>query len=706
MFDHFQIDMLRVKSQNATHAANFDSPSVFQVTQPVDHSEGPIWDGRKSILYFVDIHSGRVLSYNYNTKKVNFITLKGAVTPVIPAKNNENILIVGVDRSLVALEWDGEKELGSQRTLTTVSQQFPQSRFNDGKADKQGRVWIGTMGFENPQTRSLDANQGMLYKMTKDTLISPKVEVAPVNISNGLCWNKANNKMYYIDSPTRKVVEYDFDEEKGDISNPRIAVDITKFPYVTGNPDGMTIDQDDNLWIALYYGGSVIKANPRNGQLLQVVPIPARDVTSVIWGGPNLDILFVTTSRFHLSDTERKMYPAAGSVFAVTNLNQKGLVPNFADLVNSVRRANLIAEIILNTNELFAPTVSNEVVSYAPVSSNTNNNPQTRTVERADVPGIKKSLLSIMSTEFDGPSIIQVSDPVTMGESPVWDRRLGKLLFVDIHKGRVMAYDFEKKTTDIAAEFPGHDLTPIILYKNSPNVLVAGLGRNLAKIALYNKLADPEILHTVQHDKPKNRFNDGKADSRGRVWIGTIGDEPSRGKLDLNAAALFKFTKGNVTNPTVMIPKVSVSNGIAWNQDGTELYYIDTPSEEIVKYDYYSESGNIANKTVVFSTKGKGLGYPDGMTIDEDGNLWVALYAGGSVIQINPSNRTLIRRIPIPAQFTTSVAWGGPNLDVLFVTTARRYLTPEELQGQPGAGSLYAITGLGTRGLPDFEADV
>lgn len=72
---------------------------------------------------------------------------------------------------------------------------------------------------------------------------------------------------------------------------------------------------------------------------IQVVPIPARDVTSVIWGGPNLDILFVTTSRFHLSDTERKMYPAAGSVFAVTNLNQKGLIPNFADLVNSVRRA-------------------------------------------------------------------------------------------------------------------------------------------------------------------------------------------------------------------------------------------------------------------------------------------------------------------------------------------------------------------------------
>ncbi|KAL1497758.1 hypothetical protein ABEB36_008661 [Hypothenemus hampei] len=225
------------------------------------------------------------------------------------------------------------------RVLTTVSQQFPQSRFNDGKADKQGRVWIGTMGYEDPQTRALDANQGILYKMTKDSLISPKVEVAPVNISNGLCWNKANNRMYYIDTPTRQVIEYEFDDEKGDISNPRVAVDISKFPYVTGNPDGMTIDQDDNLWIALYLGGSVIKANPRNGQLLQVIPIPARDVTSVIWGGPNLDILFVTTSRYHLSEAERRMYPAAGSVFAITNLKQRGMPPYYADLVNSVRRA-------------------------------------------------------------------------------------------------------------------------------------------------------------------------------------------------------------------------------------------------------------------------------------------------------------------------------------------------------------------------------
>ncbi|XP_030761703.1 regucalcin-like isoform X3 [Sitophilus oryzae] len=381
-----------VMSQDATknELPNFDSPAVFQVTQPVDHGEGPMWDGRKNLLYFVDIHAGRVLSYNYDSKKVSFVTLKGDVSSVIPAKKNENILVLGLDRSLMAIEWDGQNDVKSKRVLTTVAPQFPQSRFNDGKADKQGRLWVGTMGFENPQTRQLAPNQGALYKITKDTFLSPKIEIAPVNISNGLTWNKANNKMYYIDTPSKKVMEYDYDDEKGDISNPRVSVDIEKFPSVTGSPDGMTIDNDDNLWIALFGGGSIIKVNPVTGQLLQVVPIPARDVTSVMFGGPNLDILFVTTSRRGLTDSERKTSNAAGSVFGVTNLRTKGSPAHFVDLVDNARRANILAEILINTNELFAQPLPNEVSNALVQSTEASQNyvvqqPQ-RTSEKEDVP--------------------------------------------------------------------------------------------------------------------------------------------------------------------------------------------------------------------------------------------------------------------------------------------------------------------------------
>lgn len=311
-----------------------------------------------------------------------------------------------------------------------------------------------------------------------------------------------------------------------------------------------------------------------------------------------------------------------------------------------------------------------------------------------------------MTHSFKRPSVTQLTEPVNIGESPVWDRRVGKLYFVDIHHGKILAYNYENETTETVAEFPGNDVTPVILTKNDPNILIAGINRDLAKISLYGKNAEPLVLHTVQNEKPKNRFNDGKADSRGRIWVGTQGYEQPNGKLDLNTGALFKFSKEDFKKPAVTIPRISISNGLVWNHDGTKFYYIDTPTEEIAVYDYYAETGNIANRKVAFSTKGKGLGYPDGMTIDEEDNLWIALYGGGSIIQVNPATGTLLRKIPIPATYTTSVAWGGPDLDILFVTTSKRGLTPKEIEKQPGAGSLYAVTNLGTKGQPDFEADI
>ncbi|VEN44279.1 unnamed protein product [Callosobruchus maculatus] len=107
---------------------------------------------------------------------------------------------------------------------------------------------------------------------------------------------------------------------------------------LTGLPDGMTIDDEDNLYIALYGGGAVLKVNPTTRKLLKVIPIPARDVTSAMFGGPNLDILFVTSSRVSLTAKERLFYPAAGSLFAVKNLKAKGLPAFTADIVDGVTK--------------------------------------------------------------------------------------------------------------------------------------------------------------------------------------------------------------------------------------------------------------------------------------------------------------------------------------------------------------------------------
>ncbi|XP_050303750.1 regucalcin-like [Anthonomus grandis grandis] len=320
----------------AISASDFDLPAIYQITEPVDHAEGPTWDSKRNMLFFVDIHAGGIYSFNFETKAVNHINLNGDVTPVIPCKTNQNMLVIGLNRSVATVEWDGTNELGQVKVLSTVAEEFPASRMNDGKADQKGRLWFGTMGAEDTNTGELVPNQGIFYKFEKGNLGNPTVEIAPVNISNGLAWNAANNKLYYIDTPTLQVAEYDYDNESGSISNRRTAFDLKDHPDVAGSPDGMTIDENDNLWVALYGGGSVIHVNPSTGELLQRIALPARDVTSTMWGGPNLDILFVTTSRVSLTEDQKKFYPDAGSVFAITNLKTKGRAVFDADVVDSV----------------------------------------------------------------------------------------------------------------------------------------------------------------------------------------------------------------------------------------------------------------------------------------------------------------------------------------------------------------------------------
>lgn len=186
------------------------------------------------------------------------------------------------------------------------------------------------MGYEGPH--GLKQKQGFLFKVTTENVTNPQIVLSSVDISNGLAWNKDNNLFYYIDSPTRQIKEFLYDSRTGDIRFSRVAFDLADHQNLAGVPDGMTIDTEDNLWVALYGGGCIINVDPKEGKLLKVVALPARDVTSAIFGGPYLDILYVTTSRISLTEEERKIYPAAGSVFAVKNLGAKGFPVFQADV--------------------------------------------------------------------------------------------------------------------------------------------------------------------------------------------------------------------------------------------------------------------------------------------------------------------------------------------------------------------------------------
>lgn len=290
------------------------------------HAEGPHWDHRSQKLYFVDISEQKICRLDPVILELRCTFVEnGPVGFAIPIDDAPGQFIAGAGRDFVRVSWNGERNTTKVpvEILVTVDQDHEGNRWNDGKVDSAGRFWGGTIGPE--VNEAVKPNQATFYRIDKD--LKPKVELRPVTNSNGLAWNLQDNKFYYIDTPTLQIAEYDYEPITGTISNRRVAFDLQK-NNITGSPDGMTIDTDGNLWIALFNGGRVIKVDPRTQSLLSCIELPASKVTSVAFGGQLMDSLYVTTSSRGLTKEEQSKEPHAGYVFVVRNLGVHGLISN------------------------------------------------------------------------------------------------------------------------------------------------------------------------------------------------------------------------------------------------------------------------------------------------------------------------------------------------------------------------------------------
>jgi len=273
----------------------------------------------------------------------------------------------------------------------------------------------------------------------------------------------------------------------------------------------------------------------------------------------------------------------------------------------------------------------------------------------------------------------------TLGEGPGWDAGTGTLIWVDILEGRIHRY----RPKD------GHDEWKAIgqfvgaaVPRAAGGLMVAarnGFFRYAWETGSLEPVLDPEPHRT------DNRFNDGKCDSRGRFWAGTMamsGAEP--------AGALYRLgTDGRVTT---MLTGVSCSNGIAWSPDERTMYYIDSPTGRVEAFDFDPAEGTIANRrTVVEIPPGEGI--PDGMTSDAEGRLWVAQWDGWQVSCWDPATGKRLEVVDVPAARVTSCVFGGERLDELYMTTARTGLSDAQLREQPEAGGLFRYRA-GVRGMP------
>lgn len=263
-----------------------------------DLGEGAIWDYKTGELMWIDIN-GKIVNF-YNPKTgFNKAMFTGQMIGTVVPEDNGNVL--------VALEqgiYDFDPATGTKKRIVDPEEDIPDNRFNDGKCDPSGRFWAGTMSTTNKK------EAGALYRLDADSSIHKMID--KVSISNGIVWNSDATKMYYIDTPTQKVMKYDFDNATGEISNPQIAVEVA--PEL-GSPDGMTIDEDGNLWVALWSGSAVGCWNPESGELIRKIEVPAKNVTSCAFGDDDLGTLYITTARTETSDEELEKYPQAGGVF-------------------------------------------------------------------------------------------------------------------------------------------------------------------------------------------------------------------------------------------------------------------------------------------------------------------------------------------------------------------------------------------------------
>jgi len=284
---------------------------------------------------------------------------------------------------------------------------------------------------------------------------------------------------------------------------------------------------------------------------------------------------------------------------------------------------------------------------------------------------------------------VAVNHSSFLGEGPVWDTRTNTLFWVDILAGDIHEFN---PLTNTHKTFNVQQMVGAVAICSDGNLLAAlqtGLSIIDRKTGEINPFSHPEP------HLPGNRFNDGKCDPTGRFWIGTMAIDESP-----NAGSLYMLDVNH--NICRKIAGTTISNGMAWSADHKTFYYIDTPTSAIVAYDFDKSSGYIANKRTAFIIEEKD-GYPDGMTIDNEGMLWVAHWNGWQVSRWDPFRGKKLFGLPLPVANVTSCTFGGAGLQDLYITTARKGLSPDGLTQQPLAGHLFVWKNSGYAGTPAFE---
>lgn len=270
--------------------------------------------------------------------------------------------------------------------------------------------------------------------------------------------------------------------------------------------------------------------------------------------------------------------------------------------------------------------------------------------------------------------------PAWLGESPVWDCRTGTLLWVDILRGELHQYDPAVGRDQVLTTLDV-PLGAVAARRAGGYVLAAGTGFWLVE--------GDRVTHLADVDDRGERMNDGKCDPAGRFWAGTMTADRKPG------AALYRLDADRTVR--AVVDAVALSNGLGWSPQGTTMYYVDTPTRRVDAFSYDLETGTVHGRRPFVDLSAE-RGNPDGLTVDVDGGVWVAMAGGSAVRRYAPDGRP-DQVVEVPAEKVTSATFGGPGLRDLYITTSTEGLSEQQRRAQPQAGLVFRARP-GHAGLP------
>jgi sugar lactone lactonase YvrE len=276
------------------------APQLVQAANAV-LGEGPSWDSERELLYWVDIMRPAVFRFDPARGQTGLWPMPRAVGCVVPTRSAERLLFTDVEGFGFL-----DVRTGGITRIARASQEAPGNRFNDGKVDRAGRLWAGTIDDQCVRSTGnlhrLDVD-GQVYRMGSGFICS-----------NGLGWSPDNSRMYFTDSVVRTIWVYDFDLDRGSLGTRRV---FAKLSEGDGVPDGLTVDSEGYVWSAIWDGWRLIRYAP-DGSIDTEVRMPVQRPTSCMFGGPDLKTLYITSACVELSWSALRSGPLAGGLFSLT----------------------------------------------------------------------------------------------------------------------------------------------------------------------------------------------------------------------------------------------------------------------------------------------------------------------------------------------------------------------------------------------------